>query len=716
MRKGLNGEIADSAFDARGYRLPGTKADGSEAGLWVNQKNNHGRKPSSSSGGTRAKSKSGTRKRNARIRKTSATAKRRTNTKAKPGRTAEPKVKAANSSKTKTTVKAKAKTTGSGKNSFILEVPFDERYTALKLGARYDRTLKTNVYDGDSLPDGLAKWRSKPYSYARWIEDQKNAHVAIVKPSEPLFTPRTHQAEAAKTILNSYDSGSPGFLIADSTGLGKTLSIIAGMCMIARKRKSTPSSRLKVLISCPNGAIPIWRQTLRAYKDSMLLRPLIISYNQLHKLLKSPAKYRQEMTKARKAKTKAGRRNAKSRANRALAREGVPKINFDLIVYDESHYLKNYGSSAVSMAAASMAKLHSPYRKGRSPYVIYSTATPGSVPLNLAIMAPTLGPAIDPKYDKHVDPSDWGGFLHHERFHIDRKDSKHPWSWITTPWYDLKSKDPVKARKAKAEQREVQRLQDEDTKRIGQAWTKSGSYLARNPSDVRGWPEQQVEPFYIELDESGVQKYEAAWTEFRKFLKLKKKGQTDPKDALTARLRFRQKASLLKAPMVAEHAAELVESGDQVFIGCQFLETVDIIAKALTKYRVPWTEVTGRLSAEDKVAHRIDFQKGKAKVIICTVTESISCHAGETLPDGSKATDNDRVTIISDIRENPNDCIQQMGRCHREGKSSLCEFPVILDTVDVRVMGSFIDKSRNLKNMRNDDDPDYLDKVFEDIV
>ena len=705
MRKGLNNDIADAAFDARGYRMPGTLADGSEAGLWVGTSRKN--KPSGTKAtGSRHKTSSTPSRRTSASRKTTAGKKsvvhkmHTSSTKTRPAR--------------KTTDKSASVKIRTG-HKILLDVPFDKRYEALAAGARYDKALKTYSYEGNVLPRSLEKWRSEPYSYSRWVEDQQNGHVELVPLSKPLFTPRPHQEDAASEILSSYDSGSPGFLIADSTGLGKTLSIIAGVCNIAYKRKALPKRRLKVLVACPNGAMPIWRQTFRSYEDSILLRPLIISYHQLNKLLKPPAKYREELKKAGKMKTAAGKRNAKRRANRSLARTGTPKINFDVIIYDESHYLKNYGSSAMSMSAAAIAQLHSTYHKSKSPYVIYSTATPGSTPLNMAIMAPTLGRIIDPKTKRHVDPGEWGSFLNQEGFHVTRKDNKSPWSWVRTPWYDLKSKDPKVAAKAKKDLEKTRRLQDEDTRRIGRAWASSGSYLARNPSDVRGWPEQQVDPFYIELDNDGRSAYEAAWTEFRRFLDLKKKGQTNPKDALTARLRFRQKASILKAPMVAEHAAELVEGGKQVFIGCQFLETVDIISAALTKSRVKWTEVTGRMSADDKVKHRISFQKGEAKVIICTVTESISCHAGEILPDGTRATEADRVTIISDIRENPNDCIQQMGRCHREGKSSLCEFPVILDTVDVKVMESFIDKSRNLKNMRNDDDPEYLDKIFEDI-
>ena len=166
--------------------------------------------------------------------------------------------------------------------------------------------------------------------------------------------------------------------------------------------------------------------------------------------------------------------------------------------------------------------------------------------------------------------------------------------------------------------------------------------------------------------------------------------------------------------MIADHAADLVEEGNQVFIGCEFLETVDLILEGLRKRKIPAVEFTGRAAGE-RESNRLRFQKGEAKVIVANVAEAVSFHAGESLPDGSRATMAQRISIIADVRQNPNDCIQQMGRAHREGQCSPCEFPVILDTVDVKVMDSFIKKARNLNQMKAADDPDYLDRVFEDL-
>ena len=586
----------------------------------------------------------------------------------------------------------------SNNDRHIIDVPFDQRYEARGLGVKYDPKTKINYYDGP-LPASLRGWASQDYSYERWVEDQLNGQIRAVTPGPVMFTPRPHQVEAMDSILTAYKDGWPGFLIADSTGLGKTLSIVAGVCAVAEDRRKTPSRRLKVLVVCPKGAMGVWRQTFKAYGKSDLLRPLIINYQRLNKLIKEPAS-------ARKAKTTRTR-------NRRTARDGSPKISFDVVVFDESHYLKNYGSSGMSLAASTIAKLDDGYEKGKKPFVIYSTATPGSTPLNLAIMAPTLSRAIDPKIRRHVSPREWGAFLDKEGFHVSK--GKSGWNWVSVPWWGANSSDPKERSKYERAKSRVQAEQDEDTRRIGDAWSREGSpFLSRDPTQLKGWPDQPVEPFYIELDAKGREMYEQAWTTFRDFLSLKRRGQTDPKDALTQNLRFRQKASLLKAPMIADHAADLVEEGNQVFIGCEFLETVDLILEGLRKRKIPAVEFTGRAAGE-RESNRLRFQKGEAKVIVANVAEAVSFHAGESLPDGSRATMAQRISIIADVRQNPNDCIQQMGRAHREGQCSPCEFPVILDTVDVKVMDSFIKKARNLNQMKAADDPDYLDRVFEDL-
>lgn len=584
----------------------------------------------------------------------------------------------------------------------ILDVPYMESMTARAAGAKYDAKLKITYYDG-AVPAALARWLTDDYSYSRWVEDSMNGAVRPVTMSSTVFTPKPHQVTAAHAIASAWAKGSPGFLIADSTGLGKTLSVIAGVCAIASVRMCSGARPLKTLIVSPLGAKGVWSQTLKSYPPSSCLRPLIINYQQLNKLVKPPTAEIRQRSRANKS----GRISTHTK-NMLVARDGTMRIHFDVIVFDESHYLKNYGSSAVSMLAATIGGLNSEYVRGTSPFIVYSTATPASTPFHYAIMAPTLSILLNPRLKHPVTPVKWPEFLKREGFHVHKAKT---WSWATVPYWGAKSDDPRAVERYRAGKTKAERERREDSERIGKAWSIEGApYIAREPTDLRGWPKQPVNPYYISPTADDRARYEESWLEFRAWLKLKRGGQSNPRDGLTKRLRFRQKASLIKAPYVAEHAIELVESGMQVFIGVQFLDTVRIMEQALAKARVTFADCTGL--SDDKQAERLRFQRGEAKVVLCTVKEAMSFHAGEILPDGTRASSAPRMTIIADVRENPNDCVQQMGRAHRDGQESPCEFPLLLGTVDEKVMGSFIRSCANMKTMKADSDPEYLDRIF----
>lgn len=550
----------------------------------------------------------------------------------------------------------------------------------------YDKAKKVHFYKGTMLPPDLRRFSSEDFSYNRWVEDEQNKFVLPPQKFDTKFTPRSHQIEAAKAILQSYRGGWAGFLEADKTGLGKTLSTLAGISAIAKTQGYTPSNKAAFLVVCPKGVIPQWRHTLHRYPTSTsLLRPLIINYQQLNKLLEVPpsASY----VKAKKQKTK----------NRLTASHGKPKIDFPFIIFDEAHYLKNYPSSSASIAAVNIAQLNKAYVKGRSPFVVFSTATPGASPLNFAVMSKFLGPLITDKAEgKKVTPDSWGDFLQAQGFAV--KKGKVTWSWAATPWYGKGSDDPVEAAKYERAAKKTKALQRKDAQRIGRGLTKPGApFIMRSPSDLAGWPEQQVIALPLAMTADQIPVYEEAWSRFRDWLRLTP-AKSDPKGALVEMLRYRQKASLLKVAAMAEQTKDWVEAGNQVFISCEFLETLDQLNNGLVKADIPVSEISGRNSRE-REDERIRFQKGKTQVCICTVVAGISLHSNEHLPDGTRATPTPRISAILDVRQNNLDTSQAMGRAHRDGENSLTYFPYLEGTVDERVIQSFVNKTANMNSM-----------------
>lgn len=488
----------------------------------------------------------------------------------------------------------------------------------------------------------------------------------------------------------SVDSPTRSYFASSSYGIiptHNTLSTLAGVSAIqAHRRKETGATgRANLLIVCPKSVIPQWRQTIRNYPVSTaLLRPLILNYQQLSKLLRTEKKTQ--------AKTKKGQRRAN---NRALMAHGEPIANFDYIIFDESQYLKNY-TSDTSKYAAQIAALNKAYKQGTSPFVVFSTATPGSSPLNLTIMAGLVAPLLDAKRGESITPLTWGSFLQKQGFAVSK--GKSEWTWASVPWFGKNSEDEKKRREYERLEAQAKARQRKDARRIGKALSSPDApFIHRSPVDISGWPTQQLIPMPVSLEPPQIPIYEEAWSRFRSFLRLSPSSK-DPKTALVENLRYRQKASLLKVDMMVDQIADWVQSGYQVYVSCEFMDTIDRYRLLLEKKRINCVEISGR-NTEEREEQRLAFQKGQAQVVLCTVVAGISLHAEETLPDGTRATKAPRITVVHNIRQNPLDTSQAIGRAHREGQNSLTYFPYLENTVEQKLVDSHVNKNANMSTM-----------------
>lgn len=583
----------------------------------------------------------------------------------------------------------------------VVDLPWGMKHP----GVRYDVIKKVHLYEGSQLPHSLEDFGSEDYSYQRWIEDDLNRAVRVPQRGMNLFTPRDHQVVAAKEIFRAFAKGWPGFLEADKTGLGKTLSTLSGVAsIISKDPRFKDGKRIpKMLVVCPKRVIPVWRNTLRAYPlAGQKMRVMVTNYQSLLKLIEPPP----EAAKAKKKRTK----------DRLIVRKGKPRINFDFIIFDESHYLKNYPSSTVSLAAANVGKLEEPYIRGKSPFVISATATPGATPLNFATMAPWLARLLDPKSEsaKRVTPGGWGSFLEELGFAV--TEGKVGWNWAVLPFWGKDSED-IKAKRAYEKKfREVKAQQRHDASRIGKALTTEGApFIMRSPKDIAGWPEQQIIPLPIELDSDGRFTYKEAWDRFRDFLRLPPSKQ-DSKSAMVENLRYRQKSSLLKVPSMVEQVIDWVDQDFQVYISCEFTETIEKYAEGLDKAKIPYVITSG--ATKNVEIPRIAFQKGRAKVVLSTLLEGVSFHSKEQLPDGTLATSNPRITVMSDLRQNNLSNEQAFGRCHRDGENSVLYIPYFADTVDERIITSFANKTANMRKMtgESDEQAEMLETIFSEVA
>lgn len=552
---------------------------------------------------------------------------------------------------------------------------------------QYWKDRKLHVYRGALLPESLRPYANEDFSYERWQEDEMNGLVQTPQKGNAKFVPRPHQLEAAKKIFKAYNEDWRGFLEADSTGLGKTLSTLAGITAIAKSEGFGAKKKGTLLVVCPKAVIPQWRQTLHNYPvSSAFLRVMVINYQQLNKLLKAPPQARV----AKKASTK----------KRQTLRHGTPTVDWDYIIFDEAHYLKNYPSSTTSVAATNIAKLEKPYEKKRTPFVIYSTATPGASPLNMSVMSGIISPLLHKTVGPTITPATWGAFLSKLGFSV--KKGKSGWTWINAIGFGKNSDNPAERLKYQRELENARKLQRKDSITIGRALIKpEAPFIMRSPKDLAGWPEQLPVPMPVQLTSKQIPAYKEAWTKFRRFLNLTP-ANSDPKTALVETLRYRQKSSLLKVDSIIDFVVSMVDAGNQVYISCEFIETIDKFKEHLVKKKISTVEISGRTSS-DRERLRLLFQKGDAMVALCTVVEGISLHAEETLPDGSKATSNPRISIIHDIRQNNLNTDQAMGRAHRDGQHSVTYFPYIEKTIEEKVIASYTNKTANQKAMTGSD-------------
>ncbi len=449
-----------------------------------------------------------------------------------------------------------------------------------------------------------------------------------------LFVPRPHQVEATRRILAARQAGRPGFLLGDLTGLGKTLSVWQAL-------QACPER--DILIICPKGGMPQWRRTI-AHAGPHAKTVTILNYERTKSLLAAPVDSKRRSVRGK---------------NNELAKHGSPKRTWPLVVFDESHRLRNPNAQQ-SMACRQMADAAS--------FTIYMSATAGQSPHELAYLGRLLGFAAGVQTDA-LD----GFRTLMQQLRIGRAKGRWKnWSWTPNDhdWEvmaDLLYKGP---------------------NAIG---------LRRRPEDIAGWPEVQRALAPIALDAPARRLYESSWKAFRTELQLAG-GSTRTPSGRVAELRFRQKASLLRVGGTADFAESLLDNGEQVAISVAFLETGAALVQTLNARGWRVGAINGEQQSDLNESTRVAFQTGKLDVVVFTVTESISLHEGE-MPGGNKT----RALIIHDMRHSAVQLQQIEGRCHRDGRRALIHYAYAEDTVEERVASRVVGRMSAMDGMAGDD-------------
>ena len=521
----------------------------------------------------------------------------------------------------------------------VLDVPFAMRAQATAAGARWRPEQSVFVYQGAELSAALRPFSSAPYSWERHVEGELNATPAprASKPTGAIVL-RPHQREAVEAIARAHDAGRSGFLLADDVGLGKTITAWEAARTLTPRAASTASVTPSVLIVCPLAVVAHWRRTIEAMGDARR-RIVILNYERLGKLFEISAEAR------KKVRTKKG-----------LARAGSA-LEFDVVIWDESHRCKNPTAARSKLAA----KLNA-----RAGFVLWLSATAGQNPLELSYLAPLLASLTGSRASALKDFEQWCA----EHGLGVTRGTFGRWDW----------------RGDRADCEKVRAL-------LFDGRTPAG--VRRRPEDLAGWPEINRILNPIALDPECRALYEQAWLDFRTEMALSPGG-VNPRSALAATLRFRQKGSLIRVEGTAAFVCELLENGHQVAVSVAFLETLTALRDSLARDGVECAALHGAMGASEREAERLRFQRGDARVVLFTVEEGISLHQGEH-------NDVPRSEVIHDLRWSAIQMAQIEGRCHRDGRFAQVYWAYADDTIEARIAEIVCRRIQAMKAMVGDD-------------
>ena len=448
------------------------------------------------------------------------------------------------------------------------------------------------------------------------------------------LVPRPHQGEARDAILAARRAGRRGFVLGDLTGLGKTLSVWSAVAAMPEA---------EVLIVAPKGALPQWRRTIARFRSPPKAVTLI-NYERSKSLLAPPAASARRSTRAR---------------NNELAREGRPKRRWPLVVFDESHRLRNPYSQQ-SMSCRQVAEA--------AEFVVYLSATAGQSPHELSYLGRLLGEAAGQPCDTLAD---YRALM--RRLGI---------AGARGRWTNWRWSPNARDRTAMAD------LLYRGPRAIG---------LRRRPEEIAGWPEVQRELAATALSGAERRLYDESWRDFRRAFGLLGGSARRPA-GWAADLRFRQKASLLRVAGTADFAQDLLDGGAQVAVSVAYLETGALLAETLRGRGWRVGAIDGRGSPEGNEAARVAFQRGEFDAVVFTVTESISLHANEMAGGGKP-----RALLVHDMRHSAIQLQQIEGRCHRDGEKAVIHYLYAEDTVEERIAATVVGRMAGMDGMAGDD-------------
>lgn len=314
--------------------------------------------------------------------------------------------------------------------------------------------------------------------------------------------------------------------------------------------------------------------------------------------------------------------------------DGRPVMRFGVVLLDEAHLFRHDSQRTGHMRRVTgMCQAHD-----RAPFVIAITATPGHSPAEWGYLSSLFAQVHG---DRPQVWADFGQALADRGVPLVKSFGR--WGWSP------EAKASLAAQTAAIESvRDVLLRHDPPL------------MITRDAP----WGEPPLEVALVDLDADQRRDYELEWREFRRQMHLARSG-NDESRGLAAVMRLRQKAALIRVDHTVQAVIADVQRGYQVLVATELVSTAaDPVAERLADAGYSVARIYG--SGGDAEAERLRFQRGQAQVVVFNTTSSINLHAGEVLPDGSRATSVPRKGFFHQPRYSGIAARQTMGRAHRD--------------------------------------------------
>ncbi|HWH07991.1 MAG TPA: DEAD/DEAH box helicase, partial [Candidatus Thermoplasmatota archaeon] len=399
-----------------------------------------------------------------------------------------------------------------------------------------------------------------------------------------------HQREGLAFILHHRHS----CLLADEMGLGKTLTAIASAQFLPGR----------VLVVCPASARDVWKQEVHGWTHE---RARVLQPHEGPDADLGDAKY-----------------VVVAYSGLAKFADRLATIPFDLVVLDESHYVKSRAAQRTRLVQEKLA--HVPRRLILSGTPVMNE--PAEVRTQLAFV--------------------------------------HPHEWSDTAWFNRRFQQPWKHGTPEVKEAVLKRLRQ----------YLEGVMLRREKRQaLPDLPEKRLHVHRLQLPPAARRAYDEAEDEFRDYM------HEHDEDALTTGMattagrleRLKQTALVGKLPLIVAEVKALLDRGEKAVVFCHYREPIKALAKEFEPYGV--VTLTGSTKAEERGAVVQRFQKSK----------DVRVFVGQTLAAGVAVTlTAARHAVFCDLEWNPALHRQAMDRVHRKTQTRDVEVHFFLaeDTVE----------------------------------